>query len=60
VREMRVWPLKVALRGEALNHLMPRWMKTVVVSDEEKAHQMRQVGIRKASESESLTKCRKF
>jgi hypothetical protein len=23
--------------GEASNHLMPRWLKTVVVSDEERA-----------------------
>jgi hypothetical protein len=30
----------LALRG-ASNHLMLRWLKTVVVSDEEKAHQMR-------------------
>jgi len=37
---------------------MLRWLKTVVVSDEEKAHMMRQVGIGKASASESLLKCR--
>jgi hypothetical protein len=37
---------------------MLRWLKTVVVSDEEKAHLMRQVGIRKASVSEPLTTCR--
>ena len=36
-REMKVWPFGVALRGEASNHLMLRWLKTVVVSDEEKA-----------------------
>ena len=53
-----LWPFGVALRGEASNHLMLRWLKTVVVSDEEKAHQMRQVGIRKASVSEPLSKCR--
>jgi hypothetical protein len=53
-----LWPFGVALRGEASNHLMLRWLKTVVVSDEEKAHKMRQVGIRKASESEPLSKCR--
>jgi len=53
-----LWPFGVALRGEASNHLMLRWLKTVVVSDEEKAHRMRQVGIRKASESEPLSKCR--
>jgi hypothetical protein len=32
------WPFGVALRGEASNHLMLRWLKTVVGSDEEKAH----------------------
>ena len=48
----------LALRGAASNHLMLRWLKTVVVSDEEKAHKMRQVGIGKASASESLLKCR--
>jgi len=37
---------------------MLRWLKTVVVSDEEKAHKMRQVGIGKASASESLLTCR--
>jgi hypothetical protein len=34
---MEVWPSGAALRGEAPNHLMLRWLKTVVVSDEEKA-----------------------
>ena len=38
---------------------MLRWLKTVVVSDEEKAQVMRQVGIGKTSVSESLLKCRK-
>ena len=33
----------VALRGVASNRLMLRWLKTVVVSDEEKAHWMRHV-----------------
>ena len=32
-----LWPFEVALRGEASNHLMLRWLKTVVVSDVEKA-----------------------
>jgi hypothetical protein len=50
-----LWPFGVALRGEASNHLMLRWLMTVVVSDEEKAHLMRQVGTRKTSESEPLT-----
>jgi hypothetical protein len=31
------WPFGAALRGEALSRLMLRWLKTVVVSDEEKA-----------------------
>jgi hypothetical protein len=52
------WPFGVALRGEASNHLMLRWLKTVVVSDEEKAQGMRQVGIGKASVSEPLMTCR--
>jgi len=52
------WPFGVALRGVASNRLMLRWLKTVVVSDEEKAHWMRQVGIGKASVSESLSTCR--
>jgi hypothetical protein len=32
-----LWPFGVALRGEASNHLELRWLKTVVVSVEEKA-----------------------
>ena len=39
---------------------MLRWLKTVVVSDVEKALERRQVGIRKASESESLKTCRNY
>jgi hypothetical protein len=39
---------------------MLRWLKTVVVSDEEKAQVMRQVGTGKASASESLRTCRKL
>jgi hypothetical protein len=31
------WPFEVALRREAPSRLMLRWLKTVVVSDEEKA-----------------------
>jgi hypothetical protein len=53
-----LWPFGVALRGEASNHLMLRWLKTVVVSDEEKAQFMRQVGIGKTSVSKPLLKCR--
>ena len=52
------WPFGVALWGEASNHLMLRWLKTVVVSDEEKAQKMRQVGTGKASVSEPLLTCR--
>jgi hypothetical protein len=37
---------------------MLRWLKTVVVSDEEKASARRQVGIRKTNASESLLTCR--
>ena len=37
VQEMKVWPFGAALRGEVSNRLMLRWLKTVVVSDEEKA-----------------------
>jgi len=37
---------------------MLRWLKTVVVSDEEKASERRQVGIRKTNVSESLLTCR--
>ena len=55
---MGIVALGVALRGEASNRLMLRWLKTVVVSDEEKAHVMRQVGIGKASVSEPLMTCR--
>jgi hypothetical protein len=54
------WPFGVALRGVASNRLMLRWLKTVVVSDEEKASWRRQVGIGKASASESLLKCRNW
>jgi len=31
-----LWPFGIALRGEMPNHLMPHWLKTVVVSNEEK------------------------
>jgi hypothetical protein len=40
------------------NRHMLRWLKTVVVSDVEKAHRMRQVGTRKMSEPEPLSTCR--
>ena len=47
--KMKVWPFGVALRGEASNRPVLRWLKTVVVSEWEKAHVMRQVGTGKAS-----------
>ena len=53
-----MWPFGVALRGEMSNRLMLRWLKTVVVSDEEKAPERRQVGTRKTSASEPLLTCR--
>jgi hypothetical protein len=38
VREMEVvWPSGIALRGEVPNRPVLRWLKTVVVSDREKA-----------------------
>ena len=40
------WPSGIVLWGMVSNHLMLRWLKTVVVSDVEKAHRMRQVGVR--------------
>jgi hypothetical protein len=45
------WPFGAALRGEAPNRHLLRWLKTVVVSEVEKAHVMRQVGIRKTVRS---------
>jgi hypothetical protein len=53
-----LWLFGVALRGEASNHRVLRWLKTVVVSDPEEAPLRCQVGTRKASVSEPLLKCR--
>src|SRR5665647_2832409 len=47
------WPFGAALRGEAPNRLMLRWLKTVVVSDEEKASRRRQVGTGKTTIAEA-------
>lgn len=55
---MKVWPFGVARRWEAPNRLMLRWLKTVVVSDEEKAPVRCQVGTGKTNASESLLTCR--
>ena len=42
------WPPSVGLRGQALNHPVLRWLKTVVVSDQGNgAAGPRQVGTRK-------------
>jgi hypothetical protein len=43
VQEMKVGPSQPPVRREAANHDMLRWLKTVVVSDVEKAHGMRQL-----------------
>jgi hypothetical protein len=48
---MKAWPFGAALRGEASNRHLLRWLKTVVVSEVEKAHVMRQVGTRKTVRS---------
>ncbi|MEV3965237.1 hypothetical protein AB0M34_30870 [Nocardia sp. NPDC050193] len=55
MQEMKVWPFGVALRWEASNHHMLRWLKTVVVSDVEKAQGMRQVGIGKTVRKSSFS-----
>src|SRR6476661_7285171 len=51
LQEMKVGPSSPLLRRVAANHHMLRWLKTVVVSDVEKAHEMRQVGIGKTVRS---------
>jgi hypothetical protein len=52
VQEMEdSWPSGVGLRGLAPNHPVLRWLKTVVVSDREKAYLIRQVGTRKTFQS---------
>lgn len=45
-REMKVWPFGAALRGRLQTALMLRWLKTVVVSDGEKAPVMASGGDR--------------
>ena len=47
------WPFGVALRREASSRLMLRWLKTVVVSDEEKAPVRRQAGTGKTTTAEA-------
>ena len=47
MREMEAcWPSGVALRGEASNRPVLRWLKTVVVSDREKARSIASGGDR--------------
>ena len=58
MQETRVWPFGVAGRAEAPNPHMLRWLKTVVVSDVEKAPVRCQVGTRKMSNPEPLLTCR--
>ena len=54
MREMEDgWPSDVGLRGQASNHPVLRWLKTVVVSDREKARLTRQVGTRKTFQKAS-------
>ena len=43
------WPSGIVLWGTVSNRHMLRWLKTVVVSDVEKAHLMRQVGARETT-----------
>ena len=50
-RRCRFGPSPPPLRRVAANRHMLRWLKTVVVSDAEKAHGMRQVGIGKTVRS---------
>ena len=47
MRDEGLGPSEPPTRGEASNRHLLRWLKTVVVSEMEKAHMMRQVGIRK-------------
>jgi hypothetical protein len=55
VQEMEnVWLSDVGLRGQASNHPVLRWLKTVVVSDQGKgATGLRQVGTRKTYQNRS-------
>lgn len=50
---MKDWPFGAALRGEASNRLMLGCLKTVVVSDEEKAPERCQVGAGKTTTAEA-------
>jgi len=50
LREMEdCWPSGAVLWGMVSNRHMLRWLKTVVVSDVEKAHLRRQVGSRETT-----------
>ena len=51
------WPSSVGLRGQALNHPVLRWLKTVVVSDRgEGVARPRQVGTGKTFQKRSAEK----
>jgi hypothetical protein len=53
-------PSGIVLWGMVSNRHMLRWLKTVVVSDVEKARVMRQVGVRETNVSEPLLTRREF
>ena len=51
-----VWPFKIALRGEVLNHPVVRWLKTVVLNDQGKgATRARQVWVGEMSDGCSMS-----
>ena len=51
-----VWPFKIALRGEVLNHPVVRWLKTVVLNDQGKgATRARQVWVGEMSDGRSMS-----
>ena len=55
LREMGdCWPSGIVLWGTVSNHHVLRWLKTVVVSDVEKASLRRQVGIRETTAVRSV------
>jgi len=49
---MEAWPSGADLRWQAPNHPQVCWLKTVVLSVRETAHEMRQVGSRKTYQSD--------
>ena len=55
-----LWPFGVALRGEASNRLMLRWLMTVVVSDEEKASVEASGGVREGERERTAVEVSKL